>query len=922
MGSVYRAYDTYLGREVALKRIHRGQLNVAAAQARLQREARAMARVEHAAVVRIYDVPVVDGELFVAMELARGGTLMAWRNARTSGWREVVRVFVEAGRGLAAAHQAGLVHRDVKPGNMLLDAHGHAKISDFGLARMFNGGDDDAEPPSGIALDASITQTGALAGTLAYMAPEQLRCGSIDARADQFSFCVALWEVLFGQRPFQVARESARSPQAFLQAILAGPAEPPRRGLQVPRTLLALVRRGLAADRDQRWRSMDELLDALDRAARPHRVWWLAAVVVIAASVALAIQAAGTPERASPMACGKRDQIAVVWNPDVRARYLAGGATAAVREEAGWFDWYARALEDAYASACGHAEPQKIACLDDAIADLRDAIARTDSSFWPRLRALDRCGTTWHALESGVLNHADTGRLSPDGRQLLVTADHKSIIHDLDSNSSRPLDLKRALRWLSDGSILGQDAHGRLTIVDPSSDRAIRTLGSFDRDVHVVDVSPDLRYVALSSGGPVSIVPLSGGSSVIEVITSKSSVYALNSGRFSPDSRWFVTLAAGVAGVGTSQLYIDDLVSRHREVLAFRIHQRGTGVTEVVWLDSTSFVIPGSATSAIEGDLWRLRVDASGRLAGPPQVLLRGERDTALIGIDARAGKLLASRLGTVRQALVIDEQSSSLLPGWVSQLELTANDRAQRRVLATTNTPMRNAPGIHWVWMSQDGSSVAAIPELDGRSSAHVGPSGLVALDLQSEPPMYIAFDDKGHELVRVPLEAARNTKPTLRCGASSCLVKWTATGVAFTAQITGRSVSAPVRHDDAELATTKSWDLAPDGKQIAFVTGPPSRELVLYDLEHLVAHHVPNDAFCAQIVRFLPDGELVISRCSNDEDIKDPFLLVKRDASGHERVLWRGKDWISGFVPLDDHRMIVSTISYQNKPVLFELK
>ena len=122
---------------------------------------------------------------------------------------------LEAGRGLAAAHQVGLVHRDIKPSNMLLDAHGRAKIGDFGLARMFGAAEDDegvALPPAG--LDPTITHAGGIVGTLAYMAPEQLAGNPIDARADQFSFCVALWEALCGVRPFPTVPDDRRAATA------------------------------------------------------------------------------------------------------------------------------------------------------------------------------------------------------------------------------------------------------------------------------------------------------------------------------------------------------------------------------------------------------------------------------------------------------------------------------------------------------------------------------------------------------------------------------------------------------------------------------------------------------------------------------------------------------------------------------------
>jgi serine/threonine protein kinase len=228
MGKVYRARDLELARDVALKRINPGRWTMATAQDRFRREAQAMAQVEHAGVIRIYDVVIARGELMVAMELARGGTLAAWLAQRPRRWREVVRVFVEAGHGLAAAHHVGLVHRDIKPSNILLDGQCRAKVGDFGLARMF-GDDDDEHGHQAIDLvAATFTRTGGVVGTLPYMAPEQLAGREVDARADQFAFCVALWEALCGQRPFRVAAGAKVSPIAFQQAIAAGVIE--RRG--------------------------------------------------------------------------------------------------------------------------------------------------------------------------------------------------------------------------------------------------------------------------------------------------------------------------------------------------------------------------------------------------------------------------------------------------------------------------------------------------------------------------------------------------------------------------------------------------------------------------------------------------------------------------------------------------------------------
>jgi len=913
MGRVYRARDTDLVRDVALKRIMPGQWNILTAQMRLRREARAMARVEHAAVIRIYDVPIVNGELFVAMELARGGTLAAWTRARARRWREVVRTYVDAGRGLAAAHQVGLVHRDIKPSNLLLDGQGRAKVGDFGLARMFGApeDDDDAEVGPAAGLDVSITRTGGIAGTLGYMAPEQLTGGPIDARADQFSFCVALWEALCGRRPFP---DVARSPEAMLRAISGGPVVGPVAGVRVPRRILALVRRGLAADRTRRWGSMDELLDALERAARPRGRWWLAAAVVVGAGIALAAGAARNPERAAPTVCGKREQIAQIWNPEARARYLVGAATAAGAEDTGWFDWYARALDAAYSKSCG-GEPRRIACLDDAVEDLRAATAREDRRYWSRLRAIDRCGAATRERDLGDMSGGESARLSADGRRLLIRSmNRKAVIRELDGGGRRPLALAAPLRWLPDGTLVGQGADGRIVVGDPDTERTIR---SFEGRGDLVDVSSDLGHVARLVDGKLSVAPLAGGAPVTEPLATNPGWWA--GGSFSPDGRRFVAvvnaLAVGRTNLPGSTLYIDDLASRHRVARAFRLNLNGIGSTAVRWLDSTSFAISGSGIAETAGDLWRVRLDATGDVAEPPQILQRSEPGAFLLVEDVHGAKLLLTRVQIMDQNLMIDGDAVSPVPRSASLLRLAAVDRARTRLLAATDPAQ-----THWVWMSLDGSSVAPIAALDGLTSVVASPTGLAALDLRGERPVYVALDEAGAELERVPLEAPHGVRPALRCNASRCLVKWVTAGVAYTSTIDGHAVAAPVRREAPELASVfMPWDFAPDGTSIAVPTDPWSASLVRYDLERGSAHRETSEA-CAvvHLLRFLPDGALAMS-CKTHRSEFD-FALVRRDAAGHERELWHGEGLVGAVVGLDDHRMVASLISYQLGLVLVE--
>lgn len=309
MGAVYRARDRQLGRDVAIKLVgDRKELTEMLAQ-RLLREAQALAQLSHPNVVTIYDVGETEGRVFVVMELIHGVAGDDWIRKGGHTWREVVRVFRDAGRGLAAAHAVGLVHRDFKPGNLMIGDDGRVRVLDFGLARTATAGTlssdaaltvstdeisgdqedtgavtraknparstsetvtigpgDTSEPPfvtqrsGGSLLESPLTQVGVVVGTPPYMAPEQHLGGASDARSDQFGYCVSFFRALYGQRPF-----AGNTYGEVKAAILAGNLRPPPANADVPGWVRDIVVRGLAKEPEKRWPSMNALLDALSR---------------------------------------------------------------------------------------------------------------------------------------------------------------------------------------------------------------------------------------------------------------------------------------------------------------------------------------------------------------------------------------------------------------------------------------------------------------------------------------------------------------------------------------------------------------------------------------------------------------------------------------------------------------------------------
>jgi serine/threonine protein kinase len=226
-----------------------------------------MARLAHPNVVSVHDVGTFDNQVFVAMEFVPGQTLHRWLKETPRPWRATLHAFLDAGRGLAAAHAAGIVHRDFKPENVLVGADGRVRVTDFGVARSMGAeGETTAAPATAPSLEAwnqgvTLTKTGTVKGTLAYMAPEQFLGKAVDGRSDQFSFCIALYEALYGYRPF-------RSDTAAVLArdVCEGKIKDVRADSPVPREVKAVLLRGLLPDPEQRFPSLVHLLDALAEA--------------------------------------------------------------------------------------------------------------------------------------------------------------------------------------------------------------------------------------------------------------------------------------------------------------------------------------------------------------------------------------------------------------------------------------------------------------------------------------------------------------------------------------------------------------------------------------------------------------------------------------------------------------------------------
>jgi tetratricopeptide (TPR) repeat protein/predicted Ser/Thr protein kinase len=449
MGVVFAAYDEELDRKVAIKLLRSPARGATWDRSWLLSEAKAMARISHPNIVQVYDIGEDERQLYVAMEFVIGVSLREWFKGQKRSWREVVEVCAQAGRGLQAAHEAGLVHCDFKPQNVLVGKDGRVRVLDFGLARLREKTRRPTDPSPGDSLRTTIH-----GGTPAYMAPEQYLQAEPDARTDQFAFCVALYEGLYGARPF-----AGKGYEELGKAICGGDVQAAPEGARVPAWLRKALLRGLSADPGQRWPSMEALLAALARdPARAARNWGLAlgAAALVAVS---ATSFARQQELEAELAAHRCDALGAIGGAWDAARRAAVERAIAASELPFADDTWSRVAErlDGYAG-------QWSAMRVEACEANRSG-AQSDLLYERRAICLEHRRTELDALV-GVLEQADREvvtkavKATGDLRPLAPCADAEGLLASVapptEAQAEEALRIRRELAAVRAETIAGR----------------------------------------------------------------------------------------------------------------------------------------------------------------------------------------------------------------------------------------------------------------------------------------------------------------------------------------------------------------------------------------------------------------------------------------------------------------------------------
>jgi len=483
-GQVLAAYDPQLDRKVALKLL-RPHAASGEHRARLAREAQTLARLAHPNVVTVFDVGTWDDQLFIALEFVAGGSASAWVQRHGRAYRDIVQLYVQAGRGLAAAHEAGVVHRDFKPDNVLVHTDGRAQVTDFGLATPspLVGERAGVKGP----LSDSLTQSGTLLGTPAYMAPDQLAGRPATASSDQFSFCVALYEALYGAKPYEGATIAELIKAQQSRAVK------PASNTSIPAAVRRVVLRGLEPDEAARFPSMTALVHALEQAARAPRrasqlVLALGAMGVLALASGLLL---GRQTRVRPACALTAQRYAQAWSPAKRAA-VAGAFTATKLSyaqkqldlvqpalDARARAWAQQALEACEATHEAGSElwHARLQCLDERLGELESVVAAlaqgSADTVTRAVRVVERLPGPAACASAGARYQSDPATLAQRSRAASETARIVAIAESGDFKQAEAL--SRAA--LADGGF--DDALARAALRYEHA-RAQQELGALD----------------------------------------------------------------------------------------------------------------------------------------------------------------------------------------------------------------------------------------------------------------------------------------------------------------------------------------------------------------------------------------------------------------------------------------------------------
>jgi tRNA A-37 threonylcarbamoyl transferase component Bud32 len=407
MGEVYAAHDPELDRKIAIKVMRGDTYPDDVEAARMMREAQSIARLSHPNLVTVYDVGTANGRVFVAMELIEGDTVAVWLDKKRRPRNEILRVFCLAGRGLAAAHRAGIIHRDFKPQNVMVTADGAVRVMDFGLAALRQ----TLHGPKA----RRITRIGSILGTPLYMSPEQLCGQTVDPRADQFSFCVALYEALYGERPF-----AGDNFAELRTAVLEGIPRPAPLSSRVPARVRAILLRGLSVVAGKRFPDMEALLRALEQTTTTRRfgVARMLGIGAVAGGITFGLafgvgwQLRGTR---SPKCANLPERMSTTWptaadaprRAAIRAAFLAANVPDA-RER---FERTSQSL-DTYANAWAGMYRQNCEAADTGAGDASEVLALRAGCLDQRARELGALADEFAHADARVVRKAVAATLA------------------------------------------------------------------------------------------------------------------------------------------------------------------------------------------------------------------------------------------------------------------------------------------------------------------------------------------------------------------------------------------------------------------------------------------------------------------------------------------------------------------------------